>query len=41
MDRLRDIIPESYTVKQTEDFLVKAADYYHKYLIRQRNRDSR
>ena len=40
MDRLRDIVPESYTVKQTEDFLVKATDYYRKYLIRQRNRDS-
>ena len=41
MERLRNIVPESYTVKQTEDFLVKAADYYRKYLIRQRNRDSR
>lgn len=39
MERLRNIVPESYTVKQTEDFLVKAADYYRKYLIRQRNRD--
>ena len=41
VERLQDIIPESYTVKQTEDFLVKAADYYRKYLIRQRDRDSR
>lgn len=41
MDRLRDIIPESYTVKQTEDFLIKAAEYYHRNIIRQRNRDSR
>ncbi len=36
MNRLRNIIPDSYTVKQTEDFLIKAADYYRKYLIRQR-----
>lgn len=41
MDRLRDIVPESYTVKQTEDFLIKAAEYYHRNIIRQRNRDSR
>lgn len=41
MERLRDIIPESYTVKQTEDFLIKAAEYYHRNIIRQRNRDSR
>jgi len=40
-ERLRDIIPESYTVKQTEDFLIKAAEYYHRNIIRQRNRDSR
>ena len=39
MDRLRDIVPESYTVKQTEDFLVKAADYYTRYLHRQRDRE--
>ena len=36
VDRLRDIIPESYTVKQTEDFLIKAAEYYHRYLQKQR-----
>ena len=41
VERLRDIIPESYTVKQTEDFLIKAAEYYHRNIIRQRNRDSR
>lgn len=37
MNRLRNIIPDSYTVKQTEDFLIKAAEYYRKYLIRQRD----
>ena len=36
MDRLRDIIPESFTVKQTEDFLIKAAEYYRRYLQKQR-----
>ena len=41
MDRLRDIVPESYTVKQTEDFLIKATEYYPRNIIRQRNRDSR
>ncbi|MCQ2470743.1 MAG: ParB/RepB/Spo0J family partition protein [Clostridia bacterium] len=41
MECLRDIVPESYTVKQTEDFLIKAAEYYHRNIIRQRNRDSR
>ena len=37
MDRLRDIVPESYTVKQTEDFLIKAAEYYRRYLQKQKN----
>ena len=39
VNRLRDIIPEGFTVKQTEDFLVKAADYYTRYLHRQRDRE--
>lgn len=36
VERLRDIIPESFTVKQTEDFLIKAAEYYRRYLQKQR-----
>ena len=36
VDRLRDIIPDSFTVKQTEDFLIKAAEYYRRYLQKQR-----
>ena len=36
MERLRNIVPESYTVKQTEDFLIKAAEYYRRYLQKQR-----
>lgn len=39
VERLRDIIPDGFTVKQTEDFLVKAADYYTRYLHRQRDRE--
>lgn len=39
VERLKNIVPESYTVKQTEDFLVKAADYYTRYLHRQRDRE--
>ena len=39
VDRLRDIIPDNFTIKQTEDFLVKAADYYTRYLHRQRDRE--
>ena len=36
VDRLRDIIPDGFTVKQTEDFLIKAAEYYRRYLQKQR-----
>ena len=36
LERLRNIVPESYTVKQTEDYLIKAAEYYRRYLNRQR-----
>ena len=39
VERLRDIIPDGFTAKQTEDFLVKAADYYTRYLHRQRDRE--
>jgi ParB family chromosome partitioning protein len=39
--RLAGKIPSGYTVQQKEDFIVKAVDYYNKYLTRQRDRDSR
>ena len=39
--RLAGKIPSGYTLQQKEDFLVKAVDYYNKYRIRQRDRDSR
>ena len=36
VERLRDIIPDGFTVKQTEYFLIKAAEYYRRYLQKQR-----
>ena len=39
--RLEGKIPSGYTLQQKEDFIVKAVDYYNKYLTRQRDRDSR
>ena len=41
MDKLRDRLPKNLTAQQQEDFVLKAVDYYRKYLIRQRDRDSR
>ena len=41
MDKLRDRLPKNLTVQQQEEFILKAVDYYRKYLIRQRDRDSR
>ena len=34
-DRLSGKIPNGYNVQQTEDFIVKAVEYYHRYLQRQ------
>ena len=41
MEKLRDRLPKNLTVQQQEDFILKAVDYYRKFLIRQRDRDSR
>ncbi len=41
MEKLRDRLPKNLTVQQQEDFILKAIDYYRKYLIRQRDRDER
>ena len=41
ISRLREVLPQGLDAKKTEDFIIKACDYYHKYLIRQRNRDER
>ena len=40
MERLRKFVPAGKP-KQTEDFVLKACEYYQRYLIRQRNRDER
>lgn len=36
-ERLYGKIPNGYNAKQTEDFIVKAVEYYHRYLQRQRD----
>ncbi len=37
LDRLQGKIPNSYTEQQQKDFIVKAVEYYHRYLQRQRD----
>ena len=36
MEKLRDRLPQNLSVQQQEDFILKAVDYYKKYLQRQR-----
>ena len=40
-ERLRGAVPEGYDAKHREEFIVKACEYYAKYLRRQRDRDAR
>ena len=40
MELIRQFVPKA-SAKQTEDFVLKACEHYHRYLIRQRNRDER
>ncbi len=37
LDRLQGKIPNSYTEQQQKDYIVKAVEYYHRYLQRQRD----
>ena len=37
IERIRAVIPKSYDAKQQEDYIVKAVNYYHRYLQRQRD----
>ena len=37
MDKLRDRLPQNLSVQQQEDFILKAVDFYKKYLQRQRD----
>ena len=39
MERIRKYIPSNSTPQQAEEFLVKAADYFNRYLHRQRERE--
>ena len=36
ISKLKGKIPDSYTEKQRQDFVIKAIDYYHRHLLRQR-----
>jgi len=38
-ERLKPFVPSSYTIRDTENFIMKAVEHYHKYLQRQRQRD--
>ena len=39
--RLREVLPKGLDAGKTEDFIIRACEYYRKYLIRQRSRDER
>ncbi len=39
--RLREVLPKGLDPGKTEDFIIKACEYYRKYLSRQRSRDER
>ena len=38
-ERLKPFIPKNFTAKQTEDYIIKALEYYHRYQLRQKERD--
>ncbi|MCI6229118.1 MAG: ParB/RepB/Spo0J family partition protein [Clostridiales bacterium] len=38
-ERLKPYLPKNITAKQTEDYVIKALEYYHKYQLRQKERD--
>ena len=38
-ERLKPYLPKNITAKQTEDYVIKALEYYHKYRLRQKERD--
>ncbi len=39
MDKLRNRLPKNLSVKEQEDFVLKAVDHYKKYLVRSRDRE--
>ena len=38
-ERLKPFIPKNFTAKQTEDYVINALEYYHRYQLRQKERD--
>ena len=38
-ERLKPFIPKNFTAKQTEDYVIKALEYYPRYQLRQKERD--
>lgn len=38
-ERLKPFVPSSYTIRETENYIMKAVEHYHKYLQRQKQRD--
>lgn len=38
-ERLKPYLPKNISAKQTEDYVIKALEYYHKYQLRQKERD--
>lgn len=38
-DRLKPYLPKNYTAKQTEEYVIKALEYYHRYQQRQKEHD--
>ena len=39
--RIRSLVPQKYTAKQTEEYIVKALEHYHRYLLKQRGKGDR
>ena len=37
--RIRSLVPQKYTAKQTEEYIVKALEHYNRYLVRQKGRE--
>lgn len=38
-ERLKPFIPKNFTAKQAEDYVIKALEYYHRYQLRQKERN--
>ena len=38
-ERLKPFVPTNYTIREAENYIMKAVEHYHKYLQRQKQRD--